>query len=91
MTPERANFVNPSKISNELCDFIGIERGTSLSRKDVAHKINNYIIKNNLRDSINIRIIYPDDKLKQLLNVPENVQLTYLNLHKYICHHFLNY
>lgn len=89
--PKKYKCVTPSNISNELCDFIGVERGTLMARTDITRIINKYIITNNLRDPTDRSKIYPDDKLRQLLQIPEHEQLTFFNIQKYIGQHFVNY
>ena len=42
-------FNSPHKISNELSDFLSVQRGTLLDRVDVTHRINAYIKEHNLQ------------------------------------------
>ena len=77
-------FTKPVEISEELCKFLGKSKGTLVSRVEVTKHITNYIKKNNLQDPDNKRIIKPDKKLKELLNLSDNDQLTYYNLQKNI-------
>jgi chromatin remodeling complex protein RSC6 len=91
-----SGFVKPTKISNELADFLKVSHGTLMARTDVTRKINEYIRENNLRDADNGRIIKPDTSLSQLLNYDEKTaksqglqQLSYFNLQKYLAKHFI--
>jgi upstream activation factor subunit UAF30 len=83
------NFTTPSKykISYELANFLGKSLGTEMSRVDVSHHINNYIRFHNL-DQENGQVINPDSKLRSLLKLGENDELTYFNLQKYMKPHF---
>jgi len=81
-------FVNPSLISNELAEFLGKPAGTKIARTDVSRFINTYIRDNNLVDPQNDRVINPDSKLRSLLNVGKNDELTYFNLQRHMKHHF---
>jgi chromatin remodeling complex protein RSC6 len=81
-------FVRPTKISNELAKFLGKPAGTEIARTVVSRLINTYIRVNNLQDPQNGRVIYPDSKLRSLLNIGKNDELTYFNLQKYMKHHF---
>jgi chromatin remodeling complex protein RSC6 len=83
------SFVRPQKISNELAEFLGKPVGTEMARTDVSRLINSYIRVNNLQDPQNGRIINPDTKLRTLLKIDENDELTYFNLQKYMKHHFI--
>jgi len=84
-----SGFVRPSKISNELAMFLGKPVGTEMARTDVSRLINSYIRNNNLQDPQNGRTINPDAKLRTLLKIDENDELTYFNLQKYMKHHFI--
>ena len=81
------NISQPYLISNELADFLEIKHGSLLSRLDVSKKISHYIKKYNLQEKECSRVIIPDNKLKILLNISE--QLTYFNLYKYLRPHLI--
>lgn len=82
-------FVRPTKISNELAEFLGKPIGTEMARTDVSRLINSYIRVNNLQDPRNGRTINPDAKLRALLRIGQHEELTYFNLQKYMKHHFI--
>jgi len=83
-----SGFAKPNKISDELCDFIGVPRGTEKSRTDITRYINSYVKEHNLNKPSNRRIILPDDKLKAILNVKEGEEVTFFILQRLISHHF---
>jgi len=83
-----SGFVKPTKISNELADFLGRDRGSLMARTDVTKQMTAYIRKNNLQDKDNGRIILPDPKLKKLLKLGDADSLTYFNLQKFMGPHF---
>lgn len=83
-----SGFAKPSQLSDQLCDFMGVTKGTSMARTEVTRMINEYIKKNNLQDANDKRHIIPDAKLKQILNLGNDDKLTYFNLQKYMKHHF---
>lgn len=85
----KSKFCTPTKISNELADFLGKERGTEMARTDVSREINKYIKINNLQDSENKRIINPDEKLSTLFKLNNNDELTYFNLQRHISPHLI--
>jgi upstream activation factor subunit UAF30 len=84
----RSGFCKPTYISNELALFLGKSIGTEMSRVDVSKEINNYIVKNNLRDKFNGRKINCDAKLRNLLRLNPTDELTYFNIQKFLNPHF---
>jgi chromatin remodeling complex protein RSC6 len=84
-----SGFAVPSKISNELCEFMGKPTGTKVARTEVTKYIIDYIDKNGLKKSDNRKCINPDDKLSSLLNVSDKDELTYFNIQKYMNKHFV--
>ena len=52
-----SKFCTPTKISDKLSVFLGIEKGTEISRVNVTREINKYIRLNNLQDKQNRTII----------------------------------
>jgi len=83
-----SGFAKPNKISDELCDFIGVPHGTEKSRTDITRFINTYVKEHNLNKPENKRFILPDDKLKKILNVGDKEDINYFILQKLISHHF---
>jgi len=83
-----SGFAKPNKISDELCDFIGVPRGTEKSRTDITRYINSYVKEHNLNKPTNRRIILPDDKLRAILNVKDGEEVTFFILQRLISHHF---
>ena len=82
-----SGFEKPTPISDELAVFFGKELGSLMARTEVSKQIHEYVIGQKLQNEKNRRIIHPDPKLKQLLNV-NNDELTYFNLQKYLKFHF---
>tara|TARA_B100001250_G_C19551084_1_gene679009 strand:+ start:109 stop:732 length:624 start_codon:yes stop_codon:yes gene_type:complete len=83
-----SGFVKPTLISDQLADFLGKPHGSELARTEVTREINAYIRANDLQDKSNGRIIKPDSKLKKLLGVKNDQELTYFNLQKFMSPHF---
>ncbi len=82
-----SKFCSPTKISNELADFLGRERGTEMARTDVTREINKYILAHKLQDNEQKRIINPNEKLTTLFKLKPDDELTYLNIQRYISPH----
>ena len=67
-----SGFAVPSKISNDLCKFMGKPEGSEMARTEVTKYIIQYIKNNNLPDKNNKKVINPDNALKSLLNIKPN-------------------
>jgi len=83
-----SGFANPTKVSKELCEFMNKQEGSQIARTEVTKAIISYIKNNNLQNKTNKKIISPDEKLKFLLGIKEEEELTYFNLQKYMNKHF---
>lgn len=83
-----SGFAKPCKISDELCEFIGVPLGSEQSRTDITRFINSYVKEHNLNNPQNRREIFPDAKLKKILNVSDNDKVSYFVLQRLISHHF---
>tara|TARA_B100001121_G_C18441417_1_gene503936 strand:- start:247 stop:726 length:480 start_codon:yes stop_codon:yes gene_type:complete len=84
-----SGFAVPTKISKDLCKFMGVKEGTQLARTEVTKYIIQYIKDNNLPDKTNKKIIKPNTKLKSLLKLDKGDEVTYFNLQKYMNKHFI--
>ena len=83
-----SGFVKPTKISTELATFLGKPQGTEMARTEVTREINSYIRSHKLQDPANGRRILADAKLRKLLRLGKNEELTYFNLQRYMSPHF---
>ena len=83
-----SGFVKPTKISVELATFLGKAKGTEMARTEVTREINSYIRQHKLQDPANGRRILADAKLRKLLKLGKNDELTYFNLQRYMSPHF---
>jgi chromatin remodeling complex protein RSC6 len=84
-----SGFIKPTRISDELANFLGKTAGTEMARTEVSKEINAYICAHNLKDKANGRIIHPDAKLTALLKITIGNELTFFNLQSYMKHHFI--
>jgi upstream activation factor subunit UAF30 len=81
-------FNREQKISEDLRKFLGLPEGQLVSRSQVTRAVNKYVKDNGLKHPDNGRVLVLDQKLKDLLKPPEGVQVTYLNLQKYLSPHY---
>jgi len=84
-----SGFAKPTKVTKELCEFMNKEEGSEIARTEVTRALISYIETNHLKNESNKKLILPDEKLKGLLGLEENDELTYFNLQKYMNKHFI--
>lgn len=82
-------FNRKQEITPKLRDFLGLPEGELISRSEVTKKVNAYITEKGLKHPDNGRQLILDDKLKELLQPPADVVVTYLNLQKYLSPHYV--
>ena len=86
---KKSGIALPVSISNELCEFMGIEQGSKLARTQVTQYLSSYIKDNKLINPENKKIIIPNEKLAKLLGEDiNNIELTYFNIQTYMNKHF---
>merc|ERR1712060_340047 len=96
-----SGFNKPTLISDELCNFLNIDKGSLLARTDVTRKINKYIKDNNLQGMIKDKINKETGKMEKVkdnrfINCNDNLhnllkptsELSYFNLQTYLSPHF---
>jgi len=80
-----------AKLSDQLCEFLGVPKGTEMSRTQATSHIYEYIKTNDLRRPDNKRIIQPDAKLHKILCLDERKEgenIEYFNIARFIKHNF---
>ena len=86
-----SGFARPSELSDELCDFLHVERGTALARTMVTRMICKHIKDNALNDETNKRCIDFTKPmaadLKTLLRPEPGAVVTFFNLQRYLKQH----
>lgn len=83
-----SGFAKPALISDALCQFLGVSKGSEMARTEVTKYLTKYIKEHKLQDEKNKRIIICDSKLTALLKVQPNDEVTYFNLQRYMKPHF---
>ncbi len=79
-------FERPTKVTDELCVFLGKPKGTLMSRSEVTKAVNNYVKEKELKNKHDIK---PDAPLKKLLAIGDADPLTYFNLQRYLNRHYV--
>ena len=79
-------FNKPLGVTDKLRAFLGLAADEKISRSQVTTRINTYVTEKGLKAGQNISL---DESLKDLLQVPEGVQVTFLNIQKYINPHYI--
>lgn len=86
---ENNGFNRKQEITPKLREFLGLAGDELISRSEVTKFINKYITEKGLKHPDNGRQIILDDKLRALLAPPADIQVTYLNLQKYLSPHYI--
>jgi chromatin remodeling complex protein RSC6 len=84
-----SGFAVPTRITEELCEFMGVGAGTKVARTEVTQYIIEYIRENELQEKENRKNIVPDSKLKKLLNIDSSDEINYFNIQRYMNKHFI--
>ena len=79
-------FTRPTKISDALCTFLGVAKGTLLSRSEVTTRVCAYAKNNNLMVK---QVIKADAPLRKLLALKESDELKILNLQRFLKAHYI--
>jgi len=82
-------FNRKQNISEELRTFMGLSAGELASRSEVTKFLTKYIAEKGLKHPENGRQLILDDALRALLKPPADIQVTYLNLQKYLSPHYV--
>lgn len=79
-------FNKPLGVSDKLRAFLSLGADEKISRSQVTRRVNEYVEAKGLKAGQNISL---DAALKDILEVPEGVQVTFLNIQKYINPHYI--
>ena len=82
-------FNRPLRVSEALKTFLSLADDETISRSEVTRRINKYVTDNGLKHPDNGRRIILDDKLADLLQSPADVDITFLNIQKYLSPHYI--
>jgi upstream activation factor subunit UAF30 len=82
-------FNRPLEVTPKLRAFLALADDELISRSEVTRRINAYVTSNNLKHPDNGRVIILDEKLTDLLEPPAGLQITFLNIQKYLSPHYV--
>ena len=92
-TPRKLGALEkPIEITEELCEFLKLEKGELYSRQFITKSINEYVKSNDIQNPENRRYILLESsdaglKLKKLLRDPDQ-PLTFFNIQRYLKVHY---
>jgi chromatin remodeling complex protein RSC6 len=84
--PAPCIFTKPVKVTDELCSFLGVAKGTEVARSAVTKAVMDYAKSHNLMDKQTIKA---DGTLRKLLSLKESDTLNILNLQKFLSRHYV--
>lgn len=79
-------FTKPTPISDGLCTFLGIAKGSLISRSEVTSRVCRYAKEKGLMDKQNIKA---DAALRKLLALKDGDDLKILNLQRFLKPHYI--
>ena len=83
-------FAVSSKVTPEMCAFMGRNEGELISRIEITKYLNKYIKEKNLENPENRQNIIPDENLWKILGEEaRNEKITHFTIQKYLNKHFL--
>ena len=83
-------FAVSSKVTPEMCEFMGRKEGELISRIEITKYLNKYIKENSLENPENRHNIVPDEKLWKILGEEaRNEKITHFTIQKYLNKHFI--
>jgi len=85
----RSGINRPRLVSESMCDFMKLPRGSSIARTDATVAINAYIRKMKLQDEENKRQFKIDDELQKLFKAGDREYVTYFEIPKLMNIHFI--
>ena len=83
-------FAVSAKVTPEMCEFMGRDDGTLISRIEITKYLNLYIKEKGLENPENKQIIIPDEKLWKILgDEAREEKITHFTIQKYLNKHFV--
>ena len=79
---------DPMNISAELLKYLGKPAGTQMTKSESMKLVSNSVREGGLQNAENKRQFTPNKKLAKVLNMSPIKTITFVELNKYLAHHF---
>ena len=79
---------DPMNVSAELLKYLGKSAGTQMTKSEAMKLVSNSVREAGLQNSENKRQFTPNKKLGKVLNMSPIQTITFVELNKYLAHHF---
>lgn len=80
-------FYKPMRVSDELCELLGLTKGSAYTRIGIQKMLYGYIKFHKLQDPNDGRNIIPDEALSKTFRISSGDKLTYFNIQRYLRDH----
>ena len=77
----------PLNLSNDLQKFLGVSKGTKLTKAEVMKGVSDYIKTNNLQIEENRRKFKPNKQLHKVFGMCTKDSLTFVEINKHVSSH----
>jgi chromatin remodeling complex protein RSC6 len=77
----------PLNLSNDLEKFLGVSKGTKLTKAEVMKGVSEYVKTNNLQVQENRRKFKPNKQLNKVFGMNTNDSLTFVEINKHVSSH----
>tara|TARA_B100001248_G_C27080802_1_gene318253 strand:- start:76 stop:528 length:453 start_codon:yes stop_codon:yes gene_type:complete len=79
---------DPMNISSELLKYLGKPAGTQMTKSESMKLVSDSVREGGLQNAENKRQFTPNKKLAKVLNMTPIKTITFVELNKYLAHHF---
>ena len=79
---------DPMNVSSELLKYLGKTAGTQMTKSEAMKLVSNTVREAGLQNTENRRQFTPNKKLGKVLNMSPIQTITFVELNKYLSHHF---
>lgn len=84
-----SGFARPGPISDDLRNFLGLNKDELIARTQVAKRVSEYIKEQGLKNPTNNKEIIIDKKLAALFKVDEKTKIEFFKIQSYLTNHFI--
>jgi len=91
-----AGFCKPNVLSEELCAFLGVERGSQYTRNEISKRVFDYVREHGLQKPTDRKMVVLNDEMKKLFYITTDadadedmMEIPLFHMQKYINHHLI--